>query len=696
MPITVPVLGDNTSPYSAVALGLGIEILSGRLDWFRKSPEIDRFVSEFAKKHPNFKPVHWETLKAWLAYYNNPRDLELLLAPVLVALNEQLVNESKEQGAEAKPLVGWDSLKKLAEFLHIQLVINGEDRSNAGPNAVSLFERNGIWGLSYDEANAKNLKQINAPQKLSLTVDEAFASNVQIHSPASFTFEQVPTDVNNPGGGDCAFYAFAIGLINHIQTEGTIEPRTFTRWIDLDPSIVTLFERIHRFDFNYPDTSLLYLLQNSLRGILFAGKIEKMKESCSSLKRLHDDKANDPEYFRYVVGNRTFSNNFATLYYGQRNEQELDPFDANHNLLAGSQVITDKALELRQSISKVLVEERKKPNFTYAQEQSLERLLLVNAFVQLLYGKGVDMRMVDGTTEIDPNSPILEALQVTKRESLNSQNDNVYYGTLDDLNILSEIFEVNLKYLQNTQEPFPLIEDPSRRTITVHHRPNAIPALEHWTTVITDSKLTTKGLWQRTKDNLVNMVKYAINLPLGYLPTSPTRAAGAQVTVEKTVPIASKEPVLNPTVKPIKNQHTAPMQQTTVTNVTVQLKDKVNKTTASYIDYNKSVWYSIFHRHGEAGRIRAQAFARNLTKLGNDDEALPVINEEILSFLSDSNNGNTNPHSYRTMLLHSLLEIENAGTISLQEVSHNYDSYLTILAENMHAEPKTSAQPSKP
>ena len=51
--------------------------------------------------------------------------------------------------------------------------------------------------------------------------------------------------IDNPGGGDCAFYAFAIGLIDIIQEENYYLCTTmFDRWKALDPSTSALFDEI--------------------------------------------------------------------------------------------------------------------------------------------------------------------------------------------------------------------------------------------------------------------------------------------------------------------------------------------------------------------------------------------------------------------------------------------------------------------
>ena len=83
------------------------------------------------------------------------------------------------------------------------------------------------------------------------------------------------TRINNPGGGDCGFYAFAIGLIDVIQTEhqqGKTE--TFKRWHAKDARIqhhTLLSLDLHQLAASHDyKKDLLFQLQMSLRKIAVA------------------------------------------------------------------------------------------------------------------------------------------------------------------------------------------------------------------------------------------------------------------------------------------------------------------------------------------------------------------------------------------------------------------------------------------
>ncbi len=85
----VEATGDGACLFNAVSIGLGIEILSGRLDDHKDSLGYLRLLDVLAEHHPQFNPKSWNNLKQWLLYYNNSRDWELILAPVLFKLNQK-------------------------------------------------------------------------------------------------------------------------------------------------------------------------------------------------------------------------------------------------------------------------------------------------------------------------------------------------------------------------------------------------------------------------------------------------------------------------------------------------------------------------------------------------------------------------------------------------------------------------------
>lgn len=101
------------------------------------------------------------------------------------------------------------------------------------------------------------------------------------------------------------------------------------------------------------------------------------------------------------------------------------------------------------------------------------------------------------------------------------------------------------------------------------------------------------------------------------------------------------------------------------------LKEKISITCTEYMKYNEKIWFSIFHRHGKTGRVRAQALSDNI----NAASTLEQAHEHLKCFFDDCKNGNTYPHSLKTMLLHTLLD----GKQTLQEVSKKFiDLYVSV------------------
>jgi hypothetical protein len=112
------------------------------------------------------------------------------------------------------------------------------------------------------------------------------------------------------------------------------------------------------------------------------------------------------------------------------------------------------------------------------------------------------------------------------------------------------------------------------------------------------------------------------------------------------------------------------------------LKLLVAKSVLAYKTHSHKIWFSLFHRHGGTGRKRADDFYAQILKSGNRMK-------DILNFLADDSNGNTNPHSFRTYLLKKVLE--NGGLhfdekytdedAKLKNVSDHFNQYLANVKE---------------
>lgn len=100
------------------------------------------------------------------------------------------------------------------------------------------------------------------------------------------------------------------------------------------------------------------------------------------------------------------------------------------------------------------------------------------------------------------------------------------------------------------------------------------------------------------------------------------------------------------------------------------LQRKVWSAAMDYCDYSNGIWFSFFHRHGSSGRKRARDFATSFYKIEDYDNA----KDTLAVFLKNKENGNTHPHSFRTMLLYELLEPGNR--LSYKNTSDHFNSKL--------------------
>ncbi|WP_133137146.1 hypothetical protein [Legionella rowbothamii] len=134
-----------------------------------------------------------------------------------------------------------------------------------------------------------------------------------------FIQKKVVRRIDNPGRGNCAFYAFSIGLIDIIKKEraanGNVRSPMFERWIALDPSFANDYEAICAFDLNNPNkqTALLDRMQMGLRKITYQYKLSELRKTCAR-SRLADGYAG-------LVGTSSFVN-FSYLFYGLKRDND--------------------------------------------------------------------------------------------------------------------------------------------------------------------------------------------------------------------------------------------------------------------------------------------------------------------------------------------------------------------------------------
>ena len=136
--------------------------------------------------------------------------------------------------------------------------------------------------------------------------------------------------IDNPGLGNCAFYAFAIGLIDIIQEESLYGCRNmFDRWADLDPSISGLYDNIKACELSTDrvgKTPMLDELQRSLRTISFHIQFTELMVACSDSKgcqariliiepgvQFDTTKAMSSDEILVIICNKTYSLGFRNI-----------------------------------------------------------------------------------------------------------------------------------------------------------------------------------------------------------------------------------------------------------------------------------------------------------------------------------------------------------------------------------------------
>lgn len=89
------------------------------------------------------------------------------------------------------------------------------------------------------------------------------------------------------------------------------------------------------------------------------------------------------------------------------------------------------------------------------------------------------------------------------------------------------------------------------------------------------------------------------------------------------------------------------------------LKNTMRQVQQEYLNYSLThCQYSLFHVHGVAGRKRVNEWMSRIELITD----ISSLHQEILAYLQDNSNGNTHPHSFRTMLITRLCEHTDRGS----------------------------------
>ncbi|ANN94439.1 TPA: type IV secretion protein Dot [Legionella pneumophila] len=257
--------------------------------------------------------------------------------------------------------------------------------------------------------------------------------------------------IDNPGGGDCGFYALAIGLISIIQNEYKLhgKSKTYDRWKQVEgiygvrqQDILNVdLTKLHDSPYTYK-SELLFLLQMSLRNIAVIVNKEDL------IKRIIEEGRSKDQ--TKIEGSNAYCKfmELVQLYLYRRDSlARISQF----NELALSPEIVQTARDIAKILRPIL---RNQP---FHQVQKIE-----NAFV-----KEVLLNDVLSGNTINSNSIILKNLEKIKEQGR--------WATHDDLKEIADLLKINLNVVGQPNGK-PILEYP---TVTLKNLSNT-----HWITQV--------------------------------------------------------------------------------------------------------------------------------------------------------------------------------------------------------------------
>lgn len=287
--------------------------------------------------------------------------------------------------------------------------------------------------------------------------------------------------VDNPGKGNCAFYSYSIGLIDIIKHEiskHSISP-TFNRWAEHCPELENTLARILAFDYNYKrqDTDLLNTLQASLRNLIYQHQYGQLEKGLTEVGRATQNSHTARDLKEYITDTSVFSK-FAEIFWALYNRR---PYDKDYNDLAESREVVDLAKKLNRRITRLSPWMDLHSVRTPLSPEHLEYInaQIAHTFLYDVYGLSYNDPDYDMPLAIQEDSMIVEGLARIKQ--------NYVWGNFADLNLLSEIFDLNLHYIMLDSEgkeipTYPFQNLSGKPVLTVVNEDNM-----HWTTRITTS-----------------------------------------------------------------------------------------------------------------------------------------------------------------------------------------------------------------
>ncbi|WP_454781912.1 hypothetical protein [Legionella sp. WA2022007384] len=257
--------------------------------------------------------------------------------------------------------------------------------------------------------------------------------------------------IDNSGGGDCGFYAFAIGLINTIQNEHALDgtSKTYDRWkteglrnVDLQEILEVDLNQLYHSPRNYKN-QLLFMLQMSLRNIAFNIYKDEVINRKRGEEVLKDNRAqieSTPIFGKFKELVQFYLDNKGSLAsISQFNELALSP----------------EVLLLAKQTAQTLRETLEKPS-----PVSPETIVLNHI-------RDVVIHDVISEDKENPHSVILKGVEKIKEQGR--------WATHDDLKEIAAHLDVNLHVVGKENG----VARPHLPTVTLNNEGNA-----HWTTSV--------------------------------------------------------------------------------------------------------------------------------------------------------------------------------------------------------------------
>ncbi|KTD40421.1 hypothetical protein [Legionella parisiensis] len=262
----------------------------------------------------------------------------------------------------------------------------------------------------------------------------------------------MPFRIDNPGGGDCGFYAFAIGLIATIQKEheDSKNSKTFAKWqkkglnnVGLQEILDIDLNQLYESPYTYKKETLLKL-QMSLRSISATAYKYDLFEKIAQAKRNGSTQVeSSPVYHKFM----------ELVHYYLKEEQEESALDKikQFNELALSPEVLDLAKKTSKSLAPKLIG-------SFQENEPIENAHVKEALLADVLSGGKE----------NPRSVILKGIEKIKEQGR--------WATHSDLKEVADQLEVNL-YVTNELNGKPMKGCP---TIVLNNEGRSV----HWTTTV--------------------------------------------------------------------------------------------------------------------------------------------------------------------------------------------------------------------